>query len=109
MEKLRRHGEFEAVLSSPLPALVSSCFVVRALARAAGPARLGVIVSKKIVARAVDRNRAKRMVRETFRVVGRDLPPTDVVVQVRSAWARTRGSIAREGLAAIFAQLVHAR
>jgi ribonuclease P protein component len=109
MEKLRQRSEFEAVLASPLPALVSSCFIVRALARAAGPARLGIIVSSKVLRRAVDRNRAKRVVRETFRAVHRELPPADVVVQVRSAWRRTRATVARAGLAATFGQIIQGR
>lgn len=109
MEKLRRRGEFEAVLASPLPALVSPCFIVRALARPAGPARLGIIVSSKVLGRAVDRNRAKRMVRETFRAVHGALPPADVVVQVRSAWGRTRARAARGGLAAMLGQIMQER
>lgn len=109
MEKLRRRDEFAAVLASPRQVLVSPCFIVRTLARAAGPPRLGIIVSRKALGHAVDRNRAKRVVRETFRAVDRALPPADVVVQVRSAWGRTRVAVAREGLAAIFGQIVEGR
>jgi len=73
------------------------------------PPRLGVIVSSKVLGRAVDRNRAKRMVRETFRAVHGALPPADVVVQVRSAWGRTRASAARGGLAAMLGQIMQER
>lgn len=46
----------------------------------AGPARLGVTVTRK-VAGAVGRNRVKRRVREVFRGCAQGLPPaTDVLV-----------------------------
>jgi ribonuclease P protein component len=109
MEKLRRRHEFEAVLASPAPSLASRCFVVHMLMRTAGPARLGIIVSRKALGHAVDRNRAKRMVRETFRAVERRLPPADVVVRVRDDWGRTRAAEARGALAAMLAQIVQRR
>jgi ribonuclease P protein component len=105
MEKLRRREEFEAVLAARSPALVSPCFVVRALVRQSGPARLGIIVSRKALARAVERNRVKRLVRETFRACGHELPPTDVVVLVRSACRRTSAASARASLATLLGQL----
>ena len=44
-------------------------------------ARLGLIVGKRMLPRAVDRNRAKRVIRESFRQVG-GLPAMDIVVRV---------------------------
>lgn len=44
-------------------------------------ARLGLIVAKRMLPRAVDRNRAKRVIRESFRQAG-SLPPMDIVVRV---------------------------
>lgn len=44
-------------------------------------ARLGLIVGKRMLPRAVDRNRAKRVIRESFRQAG-ELPPMDIVVRV---------------------------
>ena len=105
MERLRRREDFEAVLAAPSPALMSPCFVVRTLPRLAGPARLGIIVSRRALARAVARNRAKRLVRETFRALGHKLPPADVVVLVRSACGRTSAAAARASLAALLGQL----
>lgn len=46
-------------------------------------ARLGIIASKRIAPRAVDRNRAKRLVREAFRSLRHGLGGRDVVVQLR--------------------------
>lgn len=47
-------------------------------------ARLGIVAGKKAAARAVDRNRAKRLIRETFGVMFSEVGPLDVVVQLRT-------------------------
>lgn len=47
----------------------------------AANARLGLIVAKRVLRRAVDRNRAKRVIRESFRQRC-DLPQLDVVVRL---------------------------
>ncbi len=49
-------------------------------------ARLGLIVGKRMLPRAVDRNRAKRVIRESFRQAC-DLPAMDIVVRVADAGA----------------------
>lgn len=48
-------------------------------------ARLGLAISKKVARRAVDRNRIKRLIRESFRSIRCQLPPNDIVVLARSA------------------------
>ena len=47
-------------------------------------ARLGLIVGKRAVRRAHERNRLKRTAREAFRLTCRDLPQLDIVLQVRA-------------------------
>lgn len=46
-----------------------------------GCSRLGLALSKKMIAKAHDRNRVKRLIRETFR--NKELPAIDVVVLAR--------------------------
>jgi len=46
--------------------------------------RLGLAVPKRVVRRAVDRSRIKRLIRESFRHHRQELPPVDIVVSVRS-------------------------
>jgi ribonuclease P protein component len=46
-------------------------------------ARLGVVIRKKNVNRANQRNRIKRMAREVFRHAQASLPPCDVVINVK--------------------------
>jgi ribonuclease P protein component len=48
-------------------------------------ARLGLIVPKKILSRAVDRNRVRRILREAFRLSLPDLGGLDVVVRLKAA------------------------
>ena len=50
-------------------------------------ARLGVVVGKKNVNRAVQRNRIKRLVREGFRARQGDFGPLDLVVLARKGLA----------------------
>jgi len=51
-------------------------------------ARIGIISSKKILPKAVDRNRVKRVIRETFRHHTITTCKLDVVVMVRPAYAQ---------------------
>ena len=43
--------------------------------------RLGIVVSKRAVHRAVTRNRAKRVIRESFRHEQHRLPAMDIIIQ----------------------------
>lgn len=61
--------------------------VVRANA-AAGP-RLGLAVATKVAGNSVERNRIRRLIRESFRLRQRRLPALDIVVSAR---ARVRGA-----------------
>jgi ribonuclease P protein component len=49
--------------------------------RDAGRARLGILVSRKHAARAVERNRIKRCIREAFRLEQEALGAVDVLVR----------------------------
>jgi ribonuclease P protein component len=48
-----------------------------------GHVRVGLVFSKKHMRRAVDRNRMKRLVRETIRLQQHRLPAVDIVVLAR--------------------------
>jgi ribonuclease P protein component len=45
-------------------------------------ARLGLVVGKRALRRAHERNRAKRVLRDTFRRQREALPPMDIVILV---------------------------
>ncbi len=65
-QRLRKPGEFAAVFSSKPVVSSDRFFRVLAKKNQTGP-RLGLAVSKKVDKRAVERNRIKRNVRESFR------------------------------------------
>jgi len=62
-------------------------------------ARIGIIASRRVAPRAVDRNRMKRMVREVFRAMPRRPAGVDIVVQLRRCPPRGSGVVARTELA----------
>ena len=47
--------------------------------------RLGVVVSRRFLPRAVDRNTLKRVVREAFRVRRAELPDGDILIRLRQS------------------------
>ena len=58
-------------------------FTVYAARRETGDARLGITVSRRVSTKAVQRNRLKRRVRESFRYHKRPLAGLDLVVIAR--------------------------
>ena len=50
----------------------------------AGEARLGFAVAKKVLSRAVRRNRVRRICRESFRHQREHLPALDIIILARS-------------------------
>lgn len=81
--RLLRAAEFEAVMTYRC-AVRSRYFQVMSKPNELGHARLGMIVSKRLFARAVDRNRMRRLIRETFRLSANALPALDLVVRPSS-------------------------
>jgi ribonuclease P protein component len=67
---------------------------------------LGVVVSKRIVRHAVERNHIKRLVREAFRRHQESLCAFDMVILARSPEAGTRAVSAILELTDLFQKLV---
>lgn len=80
--RLRRAGDFAALRNSS-GRLGGRCFSVRYRVNTLGQPRLGLAISKRVSKRAVDRNRIKRLVRESFRRARLELPPIDLMVMAR--------------------------
>lgn len=81
-QRLSGQDRFRTVLRAPAIARGGS---VEGFARPndLGYARLGIVVGRKAVGRAVDRNRCKRWVREQFRATQGELAGLDVILRFR--------------------------
>ena len=88
--RLRRPADFAALRTSS-GRLGGRCFHLRYASNALGHARLGLAISKRVSKRAVERNRIKRLVRESFRHVRLQLPAVDVMVMAREQAAGVDG------------------
>ena len=105
-QRLHSPAEFGRVFAEPAR---SSDRYFTVLARPTGrsAARLGLTVARRAAKRAVDRNKLKRLARESFRHQ-RSLPPWDFVVLARPCAARTERRILRASLDKHFEQLTKA-
>jgi ribonuclease P protein component len=89
--RLRRPSEFAALRTSSGRA-GGRCFHVRYRDNELGQARLGLAISKRVSKRAVERNRIKRLLRESFRRIRHQLPSIDVMVMAREQAAGLPGA-----------------
>ncbi|MCF7982872.1 MAG: ribonuclease P protein component [Thiohalocapsa sp.] len=95
-DRLKRSSEFRHVFADPIRS-ADRYFTILARPRCSGivsPAtgvmdsgqqRLGLAISRKCAPRAVDRNRIKRLIRESFRNQASGRCPVDIVVMCRPA------------------------
>ena len=80
--RLLRREDYAAALASGAAARRRH-FTVFSRPNGLSVARIGIIASKRVAPRAVDRNRAKRLVREAFRKLRLRLGGIDVLVELR--------------------------
>jgi ribonuclease P protein component len=102
--RLRRAADF-AALRKPTGRLGSECFRIRYRDNEVGFARLGQAVSRRVSKRAVDRNRIKRIVRESFRHARAALPPVDILVVANPSAAACPGAELRNELERLWERL----
>lgn len=82
--RLKRPEEFKLVFSSKQRSSDKS-FLFLARQNDLNQARLGLAVPKKHISKSVDRNKLKRIIRESFRLRQKQLEGKDVVVVVKGA------------------------
>ncbi len=111
--RLLNAGDFKNVFDGASFKLGNDSFLLLARPSSLGHARLGLVVAKKNIRRAVDRNRIKRVVRETFRQYQDHLDTLDIVFLarrglhilpnsdqtrlVREGWRRLEKKLAHQG------------
>lgn len=81
-QRLTHKVQFDAVYQRGSK-LGDSCFLILYKPNGLKHARLGLSVSARTVGNAVNRNRIKRVIRESFRNNSAGLPSVDVVVNTR--------------------------
>ena len=81
--KLAAKAEFDRVFAHPDIRLKKHPFLILASQSQCESARLGMVVGKRNAKRAVDRNRVRRHIRETFRLHP-ELPAYDIVILARA-------------------------
>lgn len=92
--RLLKKNDFQAVFNQANKTVTSE-FIVLYKANSLGYARLGLALSKKMIPQASQRNRVKRLLRESFRI--RELPAIDIIF------------LARHGIAGVENKLITAR
>ena len=68
--------------------------------------RLGLAIAKKRVKLAVQRNRIKRIIRESFRLNQHQLPAIDIVVMVKSGIDQLNNEIINQELEKIWRKII---
>jgi ribonuclease P protein component len=105
--RLRRKKDFDAAYARGRR-LGDGFFGMTATANATGEPRLGLAVAVRVAGGAVERNRLRRVIKESFRVHQAELPAVDLVVSAR---ARARGAPGPElhgSLAALWKKVAEA-
>ena len=102
--RLLRKNDFNLVLrSKPVKSKILNIFYID---NHVGNARLGIIVSKKIFHRAVERNQVKRLIREAFRLHDIKFLRLDIVVIVKSLYtANINPELQKSSLISLFDQI----
>lgn len=80
-------------------------FIIFCLPNQIGKPRLGVTVSKKVSRLAVQRNRVKRMIRESFRLSQFSIPFMDIVVIAKPQCAMQESAELRQDLNKLWLKL----
>lgn len=81
--RLLNGKEFSFVFDAAQFKAGNDCLLLLGRSNGRDQARIGFVISKRNVRRAVNRNLIRRIVRESFRRLRQELPPIDVVVMTR--------------------------
>jgi ribonuclease P protein component len=98
LKRLHHKSQFDAVYRKGRRSS-DAHFLVLTLPNDCGHARLGLSVPIRAIGASVNRNRVKRVVRESFRLHQLELPAVDLVVSARNAAREAPNAALTESLA----------
>jgi ribonuclease P protein component len=82
-QRIRNSAGFQVVFDSPSCKVAQPQYLVLVRANHQIKSRIGFVVARKKIRLAVERNRIKRVARNSFRLHQYDLPPVDIVFIAR--------------------------
>lgn len=94
--RIRQSKEFEQAFRHK--GLTNKWFTIHLVKSNHEFARLGMVVSKRTMAKSVSRNYTKRLIREIFRLHASKFPALDFVVRVRRSLTKETSAEARAAL-----------
>ena len=103
--RLLTPGQFQAVFSKALR-FGSSHITIHIISNKDKQNRLGLAIAKKRVKLAVQRNRIKRQIRESFRLNQYNLPGVDMVVMVKSGTDKLENNEINKQLEKIWRKII---
>ena len=101
--RLLKKSEYDDVFAKANK-IVTPEFILLYRKNTLGYARLGLAISKKVVAKAYQRNRLKRLIRESFRL--HQLPAVDIIFLARHGVASVDSSVIAHNLGKVWEKLV---
>ncbi|MCK5875097.1 MAG: ribonuclease P protein component [Alcanivoracaceae bacterium] len=107
--RLLSPSEFKPLFDQPQWRASSQHFLLLVTENGLAAPRLGIVIGKRRVKRAVDRNLLRRLIRESFRHRSADLTGLDIVVLVRADLRRPDKRLIAEELGKVWAKLLAKR
>ena len=104
-KRLRRKSEFDAAYARGRR-FGNGFFAVTASSNDKSGARLGMAVAVRTAGNAVERNRIRRIIRESFRLHQSGLPAVDLVVSARPKARAAPGTELHASLASLWKKVI---